>query len=263
MNLGLRNSVAVVAGASSGLGKAVAFGLSSEGCKVSICSRNNETINAVSQEIENATGNTVLACSADLTKKEQIQRFIDGTVKKFGNINILVCNAGGPPATHFEETDENLWDDSFVLNLKSAIRLTYSALPSMKKAVWGRIIFITSISVKSPIDGLILSNVSRAGVAGLSKTLSKELAQYNILVNTVCPGFISTQRTLDLARTLSEKRGISPQDVEKSFVDDIPLNRMGTPEEFANLVVFLASDKASYITGNAIQIDGGKYPGLL
>ena len=263
MNLGLNNAVAVVAGASSGLGKAVASGLSGEGCKVSICSRNSENIVAASQEIENATGNPVLACPADVTKKEQIQSFIDTTVKNFGNINILVCNAGGPPATHFEETDEQLWDDSLTLNLKSAIRLTQSALPSMKKAGWGRIIFITSISVKSPIDGLILSNVTRAGVAGLSKTLAKELAQYNILVNTVCPGFISTQRTLDLARTLSEKQGKSPQEVEKSFVNDIPLNRMGTPEEFANMVVFLASDKSSYITGNAIQIDGGKYPGLL
>lgn len=263
MDLGLQDAVAVVAGASSGLGKATALRFSEEGCKVAICARTQKDIEKTAGEIEEKTGNTVLAYTGDVTDLEQITGFIDTAVKTFGGINILVNNAGGPPSTIFEETGEDLWEHCITLNLKSAIRLTGAALPYLKKAAWGRIIYITSISVKSPLEGLILSNVARAGVAGLSKSLANELAKYNILVNTVCPGFISTHRTLELAKSIAHRKGLSTEEVRKSFSGNVPLKRMGTSEEFANLVVFLASRCASYITGNAIQIDGGRYQGLL
>lgn len=263
MDLGLKDAVALVAGASTGLGKAVAMGLSQEGCKVAICSRTKSNIENAAKEIESETGNPVFPFQADLTIKEQISAFVAAATKEFGSVNILVNNAGGPPSTVFEDTEDELWETALNLNLKSSIRLTTAALPFLKSADWGRIIFITSISVKAPLDGLILSSVARAGVAGLSKSLANELAKYNILVNNVCPGFISTQRTLELADTIAKKKGLTPEEVIASFTDVVPLKRMGTPEEFANLVVFLASKRSSYINGNAIQIDGGRYPGLL
>jgi len=163
----------------------------------------------------------------------------------------------------FEETSDENWDTGIKLTLKSTIRLTKAALPYLKEADFSRIIHIASISAKEPLDGMIISNVTRAGIAGFSKSISKELAKFNILVNTVCPGYISTNRTIELASKISSRTGKSVEEVKASFTEKIPLKRMGTPEEFANLVVFLASKRSSYISGNAIQIDGGRFPGLL
>ncbi len=238
------------------------MGLAAEGAKVTICSRNEDEINETAKEIRDKTGSEVLAINADVSEQKELENIVNKTTDTFGTIHILINNAGGPPFGYFEQFDMEQWQKAIELNLFSTIRLTQLATPYMKDNLWGRVINITSIAVKQPLDGLILSNTSRAGVIGFAKTISNELAKYNILVNNVCPGRIFTDRIKSLADSRAEQEGKSFEQVIESMQSDIPVGKIGTPEEFANMVVFLASEKSSYITGNNIQIDGGLLKGI-
>jgi 3-oxoacyl-[acyl-carrier protein] reductase len=228
MDLGLKGRAALVCGGSSGLGKAVATLLAREGANVAVCARTEEKLRKAAEEIERESGGKVLAAPADVSIPAQVKALVQKT------------------AAH-----------SLELNLLSTMHLCREAVPHMKKAGWGRIINITSFAAKQPHEGLILSNTARAGVLGLSKSLANELAAQNILVNTVCPGAFETERHAALLKKRAEQEGIPLEQVSKARSKEIPLGRFGQPEEFANLVVFLASERASYITGTAIQIDGG------
>lgn len=263
MDLKIKNKVAFVAGGSQGLGKAVALELTREGAKVAICGLEDKSLPEAKAEIARECGVEVFTVAADLTDAAQAKDAIRKTIDHYGSVDILVNNAGGPPGSSFLEIDDKLWEYGFRLNLLSTIILTREVLPLMKQKQWGRIINMTSISVKQPIDGLILSNTIRSGVIGLAKTLSTELAPFNITVNSVCPGYTLTDRVRTLAQATAQKEGTTAEAIIQKWTDTIPMGRLGTPEEFAALVAFLASERSSYITGAAIQIDGGWYRGIM
>jgi 3-oxoacyl-[acyl-carrier protein] reductase len=263
MDLGIKGRVAVVAGASRGLGKAIARGLSAEGARVAVCSRGREQIERAAREIAAETGGELFAHPADVSRHEEAAGFVSAAADRFGGVDILVTNAGGPPSTTFIEATDAMWQAGFDLTFGSVVSMVRAAFPFMKAAGWGRVVNVTSVAVKQPIDGLILSNAIRAAVVGLAKTLSVELAPHGILVNTVCPGYTATERVEELAAATARARGISADEAKARWEGMIPLRRLGRPEELADLVVFLASDRASYITGATIQVDGGYFKGLL
>lgn len=263
MDLALENKVAVVAASSRGLGKAVASGLAKEGVKLVICARNKRTLEKTADEIFHNTGVSVFPLVVNLSKADQIEWLIHESLDLLGRIDILITNAGGPPPGNFDDVDDDDWIQGFDLTLMSTVRLIREVIPGMKKNRWGRIITLTSVTVKQPVDGLILSNVIRPGVIGLTKSLSLELAPFNILVNSVCPGYYLTDRVKDLLNKRAKKENRSVEDVEKEITGHIPLKRIGDPEELANIVTFLASDRAAYITGSMIQADGGFVKGLV
>ncbi len=262
MDLGLKGKVAIVAASSKGLGKACAFGLAREGARVVICARNESDLQKARDEIENNINGEVFAVRADVTKSEDIKNLVKATVEKFGTVHILVTNAGGPPSGYFENFSDDDWLNAFNLNFMSAVRLIREALPYMKTQRWGRIINITSVTVRQPIDTLILSNSIRMSVVGLAKTLALQLAKYNILVNNVAPGYTLTDRVKYVIDQRARETGKTFDEIKSELAKDIPLGRLAEPEELANLVVFLASEKASYITGATIPVDGGWIKGV-
>jgi 3-oxoacyl-[acyl-carrier protein] reductase len=257
MDLGLKDRVAIVAASSQGLGKAVAMGLAREGAILALCARTETTLAAAADEIRRETGAGVTARAVDVTDYEQVRGFVAGVVEEYGRIDICVANAGGPPSKTFAETTIADWQAASDLNLMSTVYLAKETLPVMQQRRWGRFIAITSVTVKQPVEGLILSNAVRSGVNGLVKTLSNEYGPYNVLVNNVCPGYTATARLVSLTHKLAENQGVSPKEIEERWASQAPLRRIGQPEEFANLVVFLASERASYITGVSIAVDGG------
>jgi 3-oxoacyl-[acyl-carrier protein] reductase len=263
MDLGLKDRVALVCGASKGLGRAVAQGLAQEGVKLAICSRTKGSILQAAEEIRQTTGVETLGLAVDLSKTEEARRFFREALGHFGRIDILVNNAGGPPSLPFAEIEDSQWQSAFELTLMSAVVLIKEALPVMQEKRFGRIINLTSVAVKQPLEGLILSNTLRAGLIGLAKTLSNAYAAHNILINNVCPGYTLTERVRNLSRVTAERRGLSPEAVIQEWESRIPMGRLGRPEELANLVVFLASERAGYITGTTTQVDGGFYQGLM
>jgi 3-oxoacyl-[acyl-carrier protein] reductase len=264
MDLGLTGKVALVTAASKGLGSASAAALAAEGASVMIASRNREALEQTAQEIRQTSGSAVLAQTADLRQPEEIVSLVARTVNEFGGIDILVNNAGGPPPGTFETLPDAQWQLAFELTVLSAVRLIRAALPFMRQRKGGRIILIVSSSVKQPIDGLLLSNALRPGIVGLAKTLSNELAPYQITVNNVCPGRILTDRFRVYSNERTRKdRGQSEEAVVQELTRDIPLGRLGQPEDIGALVVFLASQQAAYITGTTIQVDGGLIQSLL
>lgn len=263
MDTGLRGKVAVVSAASKGLGKAAALALAGEGANVAICSRDETTLAATAEEIRAATGVDVLPVTADVRKAEDIARFVEQAASHFGQINILVTNAGGPPPGTFDKITDADWQTAFELTLMSAVRLIRAVLPHMRRAGGGRIVNITSYSVKQPIPGLLLSNSIRPAVIGMAKTLSFELAKDKILINNVCPGDHETDRMLELDGAQATREGRSMEDVRNDKVKSIPLGRRGAPSELAALIVFLCSEKAAFMTGTTIQNDGGSYRGLM
>jgi 3-oxoacyl-[acyl-carrier protein] reductase len=262
MDLGLRDKVAVVAAASQGLGKAVALGLAQEGARVAICARREDELRAAAQEIEEQTSAEVLAIRADVTSERDIQRLVDETLARCHRIDILVCNAGGPPAGQFDDFSSDQWRTALELNLMSTINLCRTVVPLMQKQRWGRVIAITSIAAKQVTLGLILSNTTRPGVLGFCKVLSCAVAADNVTVNCVCPGPIRTDRVQQVTNTMAEREGLPVEVVYQRCWGSIPMQRLGEPRELADLVVFLASERASYITGTAIQVDGGMIQGL-
>ena len=257
MELGFKNKVALVAGASSGVGKAIAECFADEGAKVAILSRSLANLKDAAKDIKNNTGHNVLPVKCDVTNKKQIELAVSKVTKKLGKIDILVCNAGGPPTGTHDLLSDKEFDISYALNLKSTIRLTQAVLPQMKEQGWGRIINITSVSAIQPIDNLMLSNTMRSGVHGFTKTLSNEIAADGITVNCICPGFTNTDRLQHLANSLSQSSGKSAKTIRKGWTELIPAKRLADPLEIGYLASFLASDKAAYITGLAINIDGG------
>jgi 3-oxoacyl-[acyl-carrier protein] reductase len=257
MDLGIRDRVALVCGASSGLGKAVATALAREGAKIAICARTAEKLQKAADEIRAVTSAEVLLVAADVSKPADVKTLVSKVVAHFGKLEILVCNAGGPPFGQFLDQPEDAWQKAVELNLLSTIHLCREAVPHMQRAHWGRIINITSFAAKQPHEGLILSNTARAGVLGFAKSLANELAASGILVNTVCPGAFETERHTALTQKRAAAEGISTEEVTRKRTKEIPLGRFGKPEEFGDLVAFLASERAAYITGTAIQIDGG------
>ncbi len=253
MELGLKNKVAFIAASSQGLGKAVAFELAKEGAHVIICGRNKENLEKAKQEIEKQTQTKVLAISGDLSVSADRQQIINSALKAFPVIDILITNTGGPPAGKFEDFKITDWDKAYNNLLVSTVDLVKGFLPGMKQQCWGRIISITSITVKQPVHNLILSNSVRVSVVGLMKTLANELGSYNVTVNNVVPGYTETERLKEL-----NKKNSSFESLKK----EIPLGRIGKPEEFAAAVTFLASQRASYITGISLPVDGGWIKGM-
>ena len=256
MELGLKGKRAIVMAASRGLGFASALGLAREGCKLVICSREQARIDAAAAAIKKETGAEVTALQADVSSATEAKRLVDAAVSAYGGLEIVVHNAGGPPAGETLQMTEEQWQKAVEQNMLSFTRIVSAAAPEMKKAGYGRIITIASSSIKQPIPNLALSNALRAGVWGLAKTLSRELASQGILVNVIAPGRIDTERIAELDAANAQKSGKSVEDVRKASVASIPLGRLGRPEELANLVVFLASQAGSYITGQAITVDG-------
>jgi len=263
MDLGIKNKVALVAGGSMGLGLATAQRLASEGAKVAICALPDEQLSLAKETIAKAGSAEVIAIGADLSNPEEARGFVVRANEHFGAVDILVNNSGGPPAMQFLEISDEQWRQGFHLNLLSTIAMTKAAVPIMKARNWGRVINVTSISVKQPIEGLILSNTIRAGVIGFAKTLATELAPFNITINNVCPGYTLTERVRKLSISVAEKQGTTPEAIIGKWESEIPMKRLGRPEEFAALVAFLASEPAAYITGAAIQSDGGWYKGVM
>jgi 3-oxoacyl-[acyl-carrier protein] reductase len=263
VDLGLRGKVAFVAGGSKGLGKAVAMELSREGARVALCAREHPELPGAVEEIRSFTGGEVIGIAADLSISNQARDFIRKGLEHFGTIDILVNNAGGPPDRRFLEIDEDLWNFAFRLNLLSAITMIREAVPIMIEKRWGRIINLDSVAVKQPIEGLILSNTIRIGIVGLAKTLSNELALYNITVNNICPAYTMTERVRKLSAEIAGKKGISSDEVIRGWESQIPMGRLGKPEEIGALAAFLASERAGFITGDSIQIDGGWCKGVI
>jgi 3-oxoacyl-[acyl-carrier protein] reductase len=257
MDLGLKGKVALVAAASRGLGRAVAEELAVEGASLVLCARGVEALNATRDQIAQQTGAAIVAVPADVTVPEDVARVVATAREQFGRIDILVTNAGGPPAGKFESLTREQWEAATRLTLYSAIELTRQVLPDMKERRWGRILNITSIAVKQPVENLMLSNSLRAGVTGFARTLAHELAADGITVNNILPGYTRTERVAELANMMAEKEGISPADFTAKWEREIPMRRLGEPREFAALAAFLVSERASYITGTSIQVDGG------
>lgn len=259
MDLGLAGKVALVTAASKGMGKACAMGLAAEGAKIVMCARTESDLKTAAEDVRAKTKAEVLAMPADVTKKDDVAALVDRAMQSFGGVDILVANAGGPPRGYFEDMTDEQWQGAFDMSLLSVVRLVRGVLPSMKARRWGRILTIQSVSVKQPLPELLLSNAVRPGVAGMMKTLAGQLGKENILVNTLCPGRILTDRLMGGL----QQSGLSREEYLARQGAEIPMGRVGTAEEFANVAVFLASERASYVTGVAIQVDGGLVRGLL
>jgi 3-oxoacyl-[acyl-carrier protein] reductase len=263
MDLGIKDRVAIVTGGSMGLGKAVARELAREKARVVISARNEARLRAAAEEIRRDTGAQVLAIPADMTRPEEIRALVDQTVERWGAVEIAVANAGGPPGTRFENTGAAEFERAIELNLLSTIRLAQEVAPYMKARRWGRFIAITSVSVKQPLPGLILSNTARTGVVGFVKSMATEMAPFGVLCNVVAPGYMRTGRVEELAMERARNEERNADDVLKEMSGRIPAGRMGEPEELAAAVAFLASDRASYVTGVTLQVDGGFVQSLM
>ncbi|QFT88567.1 3-oxoacyl-[acyl-carrier-protein] reductase FabG [Bacillus sp. THAF10] len=256
VELNLKGKTALVLASSQGLGKAIAESFVKEGMNVVLASRNEEKLQKFQDELTMKHHGHVTYITTDITKPEDIKQAVKHTIDIFGQLDVLINNAGGPPAGSFEQITDEQWQSAFELNLLSYIRMIREALPHLKKN-GGKIINIASSSIKEPIAGLLLSNTFRTGIVGLTKTLAGELASDNILINTVAPGRIATDRVAFLDEVNAGKQGITKEEMEKKVKSGIPLGRYGEPEEFAKVVTFLVSDANSYMTGSSFLVDGG------
>src|SRR6266478_4308926 len=263
LDLGLTGRVAIVAAASKGLGRSVAEELAREGASVAICARTPATLSETAEHIHKSTGRDVFHQALDVAESAAVASFVAAVEARFGRIDICVTNSGGPPSNLFKNTQPEDWRAAIDQLLMSTVNFAMEVLPRMQKNKWGRLITITSSAVKQPVEGLLLSNSIRAAVTGLARTLANEYAADGITVNNVCPGFTRTARLDNLAASISKHTGAKPQEVFAGWEREIPAGRVGTPEEFAAVVTFLASERASYINGTSIAVDGGLVRGLL
>jgi len=263
MDLGLTGRVAIVAAASKGLGRAVAEEFAREGAHVAICARTARTLEETAASIEKSTGHEVFHRPLDVTDSKAVNDFVAAVEARFGRIDICVTNSGGPPSNLFKNTPPEAWRTALDQLLMSTVFFAKETLPRMQKNKWGRLITITSSAVKQPLDGLLLSNSIRAAVTGLARTLANEYAADGITVNNVCPGYTRTARTDDLASAISARTGSKPEEVIAAWQREVPAGRLGTPREFAAVVAFLASERASYVNGTSIAVDGGLVRSLL
>jgi 3-oxoacyl-[acyl-carrier protein] reductase len=263
VDLGLAGRVALVAAASKGLGRAIAEELAVEGAMLAICSRDAAAIGATGRAIAAATGAEVLARAADVTRPADVAALVDAALARFGRVDILVTNGGGPPSGPFEAHDAAAWQRAAEGTLFAPIELTRRVLPGMKDRRWGRILNVTGIAAKQPVDGLVLSNSLRAAVTGWARTLANEVAPFGVTVNNLVPGYTRTERVSELARATAEREGIPPSEALARWERQIPMGRLGEPRELAALAAFLASERSSYITGTSIPVDGGWIRSLL
>ncbi len=262
MDLGLHGKVAIITAASKGLGKAIALELAREGVQLGISSRNKEHILTTAEEIRKETGVRVESMTVDVSNPEEITYFVETMAEKFGKIDILVTNAGGPPSGEFMEIADEAWEKAFQTNLMGIVRTVRETVPYMQQNGSGKILTVASSTVKVPLPGMVLSNAMRAGVAAFMKTIATELAKDNILVNVVAPGRIATDRLIELDTAAAKKLNVPVEEISGKLKQSIPLGRYGKPEEFAKAVVFLASDANAYITGTTLLVDGGMIQAL-
>jgi 3-oxoacyl-[acyl-carrier protein] reductase len=262
MDTGLKNRVAIVAASSQGIGRATAEAFAAEGCKVAMCARNEVTLTQAAEAIRKQFGVEVLAEAFDVTQAQAVHGFVEKVAARFGGIDICVTNAGGPPAKGFLAASNAEWQKAVELNLLSTVYFAQEVIPHMQTKKWGRIVTITSITTKQPVADLVLSNAVRAGVVGLVKSLANEFGKDGILVNNVGPGYTATDRLKDLAASRSQASGKTQHEIFEGWAADAPLKRLGEPREVADAIVWLASERASYITGQTILVDGGIYKGL-
>jgi len=263
MDLGLRGKVALVSAASRGLGRAIADALAADGASLLICARGADALEEARNAIAKRSGVEVEMVVADVSSEEGIARLWQRARDHFGHVDVLVTNAGGPPSGPLESLEWESWQRAVEVTLRSAVELTRLVLPGMKERRWGRILNVTSIAVKQPVDGLMLSNSLRAAVTGFARTLANEVAPFNVTVNNIMPGYTRTDRMEDLARATSERTGTPISEAKAKWEREVPMGRLAEPREFAALAAFLASDRASYITGSSIAVDGGWIRALL
>lgn len=263
MDLGLQGKVAFVAAGSKGLGRAIAEELAAEGASIAINARGVEALEATCVSIRSSTRAEVLAVPGDVSSSQQVDAMVKAALERFGHIDILVTNAGGPPSGAFETLSPEMWKSAVDLTLLSVVNLTRAVLPGMKARKWGRIINVTSIAAKQPVDGLMLSNSIRSAVTGFARTLANEVATFGITVNNIVPGYTRTERVEQLSVAAASREGISTEEAVARWTSEIPMARLGEPREFAALAAFLASERASYITAGSIAVDGGWIKSLL
>jgi 3-oxoacyl-[acyl-carrier protein] reductase len=262
MDSGIRDRVAIVAASSKGIGRAAALALAAEGSHLALCARDRDALEKVAELAQVQYGVRAYTDTFDVADDHCVRQFVKAVHQRFGRIDICVTNAGGPPAKPFLETAMAEWDLAYQLNLRSIVSFAQAVLPHMQERRWGRIVTITSMTVKQPVPELVLSNSIRAGVLGLVRSLATQFGPDNITVNNVGPGYTATTRMKELAQTNASKTGVSAADYEAQIVKDIPLSRLAQPEEIADAIVWLASDRASYVTGQTVLVDGGVYRGL-
>lgn len=262
MDLGLSGKAALVAASSRGLGRAVAEELAAEGARLVLCARSPGPLDDTARDLSERHDAEVLAVAADLSDPRGVEEVVVAGLARYGQLDVLVTNTGGPPAGSFESHPPEAWSQAVRQNLDSVLNLTRAVLPGMRERGWGRIVNVTSVAVKQPVDGLILSNSIRAAVTGFAKTLSNEVAPDGITVNSVLPGYTRTERLEQLAAMISEARGIGPDEAFAQWEASIPMGRVGEPREFGAVVAFLCSERASYVTGVSIQVDGGAVKAL-
>lgn len=257
MDLGVAGRVAIIGGGSKGLGRACADSLAQEGANLVICSRNAGELEAAATEIRGATGVEVLAVPADLSRLEDIQHLVQSTVDRYGRLDIVVANSGGPPSGRATDTTEETWSRSIDMALNFFIRMAREATPHMREQKWGRVCNILASTVYQPIDNLVTSGVTRMGAVAYAKSLADEIGRDNVLVNNVAPGFLMTERMRHIFETRSEETGQDLETVLDAGASRIPVGRFGRPEELGDFVAYLCSDKNTYVTGTTILVDGG------
>ncbi len=262
MDLGLKNRVALVAASSQGIGLATAEAFASEGCRVAMCARSQQALTAAAEKIRKRHTAEVFAEACDVTDAAAVERLVAAVAERFGGVDICVTNAGGPPAKGFLATTSDDWRRAIEANLLSAVYFARNVIPHMQGKRWGRIITLTSITTRQPVADLVLSNAVRTAVVGLVKSLANEFGKDGILVNNVGPGFTATERLKELAKSRSTASGKTEQEIFAGWAADAPLKRLGEPREIADTIVWLASERASYVTGQTVLVDGGMYKGL-